>query len=50
MNICLLCQKPYDAVDTIMEQRLVEDTQFCKICFAEFIVEEYDSNFLSTIR
>ncbi len=50
MSLCLLCQKPYNLVDSIMEQRLVAENQFCNICFAEFMVEEYDSNFLSTIK
>jgi hypothetical protein len=26
-----------------MEQRLVADTEFCNICFTEFMIEEYDS-------
>jgi len=49
MNICILCQKSYNTLDTIMEQRLIADTEFCKICFTEFMIEEFDSNVLSNI-
>ena len=49
MSICLLCQKPYNEVDMILEQRLVADTEFCNICFTEFMTEEYDVNLLSPI-
>jgi hypothetical protein len=51
MSICILCQNPYETRDTIMEQRLVADTEFCNICFTEFMIEEFefDSNILSNI-
>lgn len=51
MNICILCQKSYNtcAYDTIMEQRLVADSEFCNICFTEFMIEEFDSNVLLNI-
>lgn len=49
MNICILCQKSYNTYDTIMEQRLVADSEFCNICFTEFMTEEFDSNVLSNI-
>ena len=49
MNICILCQKSYNTCDTIMEQRLVADSEFCNICFTEFMIEEFDSNILSNI-
>ena len=29
MSICVLCQKPFTASDTIIEQRLIADTEFC---------------------
>jgi len=50
MSNCVLCHKPYDAANSILEQRLVADSVFCNMCFTEFMVEEYDSNFQSTIR
>jgi len=52
MSICILCQNPYETRDTIMEQRLVADTEFCNICFTEFMIEEFqfDSSILSNIR
>lgn len=50
MSICVLCQKPYSTGDTIMEQRLIADTKFCNICFTEFMIEEFDSNFFSINR
>jgi hypothetical protein len=51
MSICILCQNPYEIRDTTMEQRLVADTEFCNICFTEFMIEEFefDSNILSNI-
>ena len=49
MNICILCQKSYNTCDTIMEQRLIADSEFCNICFTEFMIEEFDSNVLSNI-
>ena len=50
MSICVLCQQPFAAGDTILEQRLVADTKFCNICFTEFMVEQGDSNIFSSIR
>jgi len=47
MSICLLCHQTYDTVDSTMEQRLIADTEFCNICFTEFMADEYDSNCLS---
>ena len=38
------------AGDTILEQRLVADTEFCNICFTEFMIEQGDSNIFSSIR
>jgi hypothetical protein len=49
MNICILCQKSYNTCDTIMEQRLVADSEFRNICFTEFMIEEFDSNVLLNI-
>ena len=49
MSICILCQKPYETYDRIIEQRLVADTEFCNTCFSEFMIEEFDSNILSNI-
>ena len=47
MNICVLCQQPFTVGDTILEQRLVADTEFCNTCFAEFMIEQGDNNILS---
>ena len=44
MNICVLCQQPFTVGDTILEQRLVADTEFCNTCFAEFMIEQGDNN------
>ena len=43
MSICILCQKSYELSEQIMEQRVVGDTQFCKICFTEFMIEDVDN-------
>jgi len=50
MSICVLCQQPFAAADMILEQRLVADTNFCNICFTEFMIEQGDSNILSSMR
>ena len=49
MSICILCQKPYETCDMIMEQHIVADTEFCNTCFTEFMIEEFDSNIMSKI-
>jgi hypothetical protein len=48
MSVCVLCQKPFTAGDTIIEQRLIADTEFCNICFSEFMTEQGDTNIFST--
>jgi hypothetical protein len=48
MSVCVLCQKPFTAGDTIIEQRLISDTEFCNICFTEFMTEQGDTNIFST--
>jgi hypothetical protein len=50
MSICVLCQQPFAAGDMILEQRLVADTQFCNMCFTEFMMEQGDINIFSSIR
>lgn len=50
MSICILCQKSYETCDMIMEQHIVADTEFCNMCFTEFMIEEFDSNIMSKIR
>jgi len=48
MSVCVLCQKTFTTGDTIIEQRLVADTEFCNICFTEFMTEQGDTNIFST--
>ena len=48
MTVCVLCQKTFTAGDTIIEQRLIADTEFCNICFTEFMTEQGDTNIFST--
>jgi hypothetical protein len=50
MSNCTLCQKPFTTADSSLEQRLVADTEFCNICFTEFMIEQGDTNIFSTIR
>jgi hypothetical protein len=50
VSICVLCQQPFAAGDMILEQRLVADTQFCNVCFTEFMMEQGDINIFSSIR
>ena len=47
MSLCVLCQKPYSADDLILEQRLIVDTEFCNMCFTEFMMEKGDINIFS---
>jgi hypothetical protein len=50
MSICVLCQLSFAAGDTILEQRLVADTQFCNVCFTEFMIEQGDSNIFYRVK
>jgi hypothetical protein len=45
MSICTLCLKDYNTADLIMEQLLVGDTQFCNLCFTEFMSEDVGNIF-----
>jgi hypothetical protein len=42
VNICVLCQNVYNMDDRIVEQRIVRDTEFCNVCWTEFMIESVD--------
>ena len=49
MSICTLCQKPFTTADSSLEQRLVADTEFCNICFTEFMIEQEDNKLMQQL-
>lgn len=41
---CVLCYHSYDLNTTLPEQRMINDNKFCKNCFYEFLIMNYETN------
>jgi hypothetical protein len=39
LNICLECHNTYDLNDLSLDQRLIDDNDFCDKCWKEFMIE-----------
>jgi len=53
LSNCLLCLRDFEATNTLFEQRLINDTEFCAQCFREILSDGYDVELtydLSTIQ
>ena len=43
-NICLMCREMYAVEDTVFEQRLIADEEFCRRCWSEIMNSTYDND------
>lgn len=40
MQVCVMCNHPYDLQTLTLEQKLVEDNDFCTRCWTELMETE----------
>jgi hypothetical protein len=41
---CVICGLDFEPSERTFEQRLIEDTDFCRKCFAGIMTAEYESD------
>ncbi len=41
-----MCSSEFDASDTTFEQRLINDTCFCKKCWTDIMNREYEGDYV----
>lgn len=52
MNACIMCFAPIGYGNLSFQQRLIDDRDFCRVCFDEILEAQYDSDlkYLETLR
>jgi hypothetical protein len=43
---CVMCSAEFDPSETTFEQRLVDDSSFCKRCWTDIMTMEYDGDYV----
>jgi hypothetical protein len=43
-NICVMCREMYMVEDTVFEQRLIADEDFCRRCWGDIMNSTYDND------